>query len=414
MVTFNRIALAVAFGLSLPALASNYTLGIPHSSDVVISPETQAAANDLINSANQQARDVIASGELDWIDQLSAKHTPSSDPLNGESGDAASIPDLPDQADQPPHPLGDGFKTFIFVSWSMGEGAIRDILQRYDGRDSTAIVFRGVPDGQPFAQAVMDIQALSLDTQSSLSVLMDPVAFKTHGIASAPSVAIETPEGKTLIKATGISSPDRLQEYLDDDRAGDLGRLGPSLEIVERDLIEIAEERVAELDFDQMKQQAIDNFWNQQTGHPLPTAIEDRLRHIDPSIVIHEPILDQEGNVVTPAGRINPLDIMPFDQTLVIIDPASSWQVAMAADVVRNTASERQVTVIATQIDPTEGWDMFSRTEQAIDAALYLLPPALAKRFNIEKTPSIVTADDRSFIVQELSKSSAEEGHHVR
>lgn len=410
--TLSGLALAVGICLSTGVFSSDEELGIPHSDSNIISSEAQAAVRELVSSAKQRSQAMIDSGELDWLEAISAQHSLSANPLTVEADNTAAMD--PEQEPRPEHPLGTGFKTLIFVSWSMGEPAIRDILSRYDGDPSTAIVFRGVPEGQPFAQAVMAIQALSLDTESALSVLIDPIAYKTHGITTVPSIAIETPEGATLIKATGISSPDRLRYYLDDDQVGDLGQLGPTHEIAERDMIELAQERIAELDFDQMKERAQKNFWHQQTGHFLPTSIEDRVRHIDPSIIVHEDILDSMGNVVTAAGKINPLDIMPFDQKLVIIDPSSSWQVALAADVVRNTGDELVVTIMATQIDPEDGWGMFSRTEESIDAALYLLPPALASRFSIEKTPSIVTADDQTFIVREFSKAAVEEGLHVR
>lgn len=399
--------LAAGALFSIHCSAQQPDLGIARPGTDFIPPETQAAIQELISSGRSGAQSLIDNGDMDWLEQARTQSELAENPLTGERP-------APTAQQPPPHPLGDGVKNLIFVSWSMGESALRDILTRYHGHPATAVVFRGVPEGQPFAGAVMAVQRLSMDTQSDVTVLIDPIAYRTHGITAAPSVAIESPEGETVIKATGISSTQRLQEYLDEGREGDIGQLGPTVEIKERDLVEVAQQRIAELDFEKMKENATQNFWRRQSGHLLPVAAEDRVRRVDPSVTIHEPILDSKGNVVTPPGVINPLDIMPFDQKLIVIDPSLAWQVALAADVVANTAPEITVTVIATHIDPDEGWNMFTRTEEAIDAALYLLQPSLAHRFGIERVPSIVTAADRAFVVHEFSKTSVEEGRHVQ
>ena len=64
---------------------------------------------------------------------------------------------------------------------------------------------------------------------------------------------------------------------------------------------------------------------------------------------------------------------------------------------------------MATRIDPDKGWKLFESTQEQIDAALYLLPPDMASRFQIAKVPSIVTADSQNFIVTELSQPTVED-----
>lgn len=367
-----------------------------------ISPELQSEVRAISERATQSAKHLVESGEMDWLDEMSTRVELAVNPLQASE---ASEP----KADPTKHPLGDGFKTFIFVSWSLGDSGIKSILSRYDGVEGTAIVFRGIPEGQSLAQGVMAVQALSMETKSALPVLLDPIAFKTHGITSVPAVAIENPDGSTLIKAAGTFSAERLREALEEGTDGDLGLLGPTLDIHEPDLIEVAQQKMAELDLEAMKQKAIDRFWHRQAGHPLPTVMEDAERRVDPTVIIHQDILDAAGNIVTPAGEINPLDFMPFDQKLVIIDPEQPWQVALAAEEVRNTRQSITVTVMATRIDPDKGWKLFESTQEQIDAALYLLPPDMASRFQIAKVPSIVTADSQNFIVTELSQPTVED-----
>lgn len=373
-----------------------------------VRPEDKALVTDMINQANSQAQELMNSGELDWINNIADTIDLTGNPL--EPSELAVVEDEQPRAT---HPLGEGTKRLIFVSWSMGEPAIRQILELYDGADNTAVIFRGVPTDRPFAQAVMQIQALSLNTESSLTVLIDPTAFQKHSVDAVPSVVIETEDGSTLVKASGTFSLTRLDVALEEGRKGDLGQLGPSQEIHEPDLIEVAQQRAAELDFDDMKQRAIDRFWQNHPGKALPVAEQDAERLVDPTIIVQADIYDAAGNVVTPAGRLNPLDIVPFDQKLVIIDPSLEWQVQLAAAEVANTSRHTRVTVMASEIRPSQGWELFNDTQEAISTALYLLPPTIADRFQIQRTPSIVTANSSHFIVHEVSKATAGDMHHA-
>lgn len=371
-----------------------------------ISPELQSEVRAISQHATRAAQQLVEGGEMDWLDEVSSRVDLAINPLQ----DADSTqPEASPKPDPTKHPLGDGFKTFIFVSWSLGEAGIKNILDRYDGVEGTAIVFRGIPEGQSLAQGVMAVQALSMETESALPVLLDPIAFKNHGITSVPAVAIENPDGSTLIKAAGTFSTERLHDAREEGTEGDLGQLGPVSDIHEPDLIDVAQQRMADLDLEAMKQKAIDRFWHRHTGHPLPTVLEDAERRVDPTVIIHQDIVDTQGNVVTPAGEINPLDFMPFDQKLIIIDPAQPWQVELAAEEVRTTRKSITVTVMATRIEPEQGWELFEKTQERIDAALYLLPPDMASRFQIAKAPSIVTADSQAFIVTELSQPTVED-----
>lgn len=410
MVTFRVTAIMaglIGMGVGITHAQEGHVLP-PQFKAENISSEMRQDILSLTREGHQSAQQTIETGEMDWLEEISSQVDIGTNPLDKTAVAAAAAPSgAPEEVMK--HPLGDGFKTFVFVSWSMGETTIRDILDLYDGEDSTAIVFRGVPEGQTLAQGVMAVQALSKATQSALPVLLDPIAFQKHGITSVPSIAIETPDGSTQIKAAGTFSTRRLGDALDEGQTGDLGQLGPTMAIIEPDLIEVAKQKMEDLDFDAMKEKAIDSFWHKQSGQQLPTALEDSQRRVDPTVIIHQDILDSKGDVVTPAGEINPLDLMPFDQKLIIIDPDQPWQVALAADEVKRTHQSITVTVMATRIDPERGWDLFESTQDTIDAALYLLPSDMASRFQIQKVPSIVTADSRHFVVTEISQPTAEE-----
>ncbi|GAB3472750.1 TrbC family F-type conjugative pilus assembly protein [Azotobacter salinestris] len=368
-------------------------------------------ARDISRQGRAGAQALTDQGELEWVQSLSRNTVVQAAQAQRE---ALDLPVRDTAPAERPHPLGEGFRTLIFVSWSLGEAALEDILRRYDGQPGVGVVFRGIPAGVRMVDAMTRMHRLTQATESQVSVLLDPLAFRRHGIQLVPAVVVERPDEALAAKVVGIDAVTYVEEALQQGRSGDLGTLGTPRDILEPDLMEVAKARIEGLDFAVMKQRALDRFWHVHTGHALPTATENATRQVDPSVVIPQDILDAEGKVVTRAGRINPLHLRPFDQKLVVIDPTQPWQVALAQRERAEHGRGLTVTVMATQIPPDAGWPLFERTQQAIDAPLYLLPGDLARRFQIQKAPSVVTAEGEVFVVREFARESVqakEESH---
>jgi conjugal transfer pilus assembly protein TraW len=366
-------------------------------------------ARDLSRQGQAGAEALTERGELEWVQALSRNTVVQAAQARREALDLPVHEAAPAER---PHPLGKGFRTLIFVSWSLGEAAIKGILTRYDGQPGVGVVFRGIPDGVRMVEAVTRMHRLTQATESQVPVLLDPLAFRRHGIQLVPAVVIERPDESLAAKVVGIDAVKYVEEALREGRSGDLGTLGSPRDILEPDLMEVAKARIEGLDFAVMKQRALDRFWHVHTGHALPTATENAVRRVDPSVVIPQDILDAQGKVVTRAGRINPLHLRPFDQKLVVIDPTQPWQVDLAQRERAEHGRGLTVTVMATQIPPDAGWALFERTQQAIDAPLYLLPGDLARRFQIQKAPSVVTAEGEVFVVREFARAEEEGNAH--
>ncbi|TBW36205.1 conjugal transfer protein [Azotobacter chroococcum] len=362
-------------------------------------------ASDISRQGRAGARALTERGELEWVQGLSRNTVVQAAQARREALDLPARDTAPAER---PHPLDEGFRTLVFVSWSLGEAAIEDILRRYDGQPGVGVVFRGIPDGLRMVDAMTRMHRLTQATESQVPVLLDPLAFRRHGIQLVPAVVIERSDESLAAKVVGIDSVTYVEEAMREGRAGDLGTLGTPRDILEPDLMEVAKARIEGLDFAVMKQRALDRFWHAHTGHALPTATVNATRRVDPSVVIPQDILDAQGKVVAQAGRINPLHLRPFDQKLVVIDPTQPWQVALAQRERADHGRGLTVTVMATQIPPDAGWPLFERTQQAIDAPLYLLPGDLARRFQIQKTPSVVTAEGEVFVVREFARESVQ------
>lgn len=345
----------------------------------------------LQRSSQHQVDFVLNSGDMEWakdLEKQSQKLVASSAASTGK---------------EPVHPLGEGLRKLIFVSWSMGENEIKSLLRQYDGQPNVGLLFRGIPDDMKMVDALAKIQKLSLDTKSSASVLLDPVSFQKYAVSVVPVVVIEDGDEPKAI-AKGTSSIEAVDVSLKDGKGGDLGFLGPSLPIAERDFIEVMKERAAKLDPEDLKRQAMARFWKGQMMFDLPHAEEDRTRRLDPTITVQEDMIAPDGQVIHRAGDlINPLSIRPFTQRILIIDPSVPEQVSLARDQIQTYGKTQAVTLILTSVDVDDGWGDFERIQGAVGAPAYLLKADVKERFAIEQTPSIVTADNQSFFIKEIS-----------
>ena len=163
------------------------------------------------------------------------------------------------------------------------------------------------------------------------------------------------------------------------------------------------------------KKKAIERFWLKQNFNELPKAIKARTREVDPSVVVTKDIAAADGSVFARAGEvINPLcdlrmecqpGTRPFTQAVVVFDPQDKKQIALLAKAlpkIRQEPGVQRITFIATALDKDKGWDSYKSVSDQIDSPVYLLTPDLISRFELEHTPTVITAKNRMFIVREL------------
>lgn len=290
----------------------------------------------------------------------------------------------------------------ILVSWSLGEAEIKQLLQSYDGDESVELVFRGVPEDMPFALALAKLQRLSLETKTKTSVLINPVVFEEAGVDQVPAIR-KLVEQKAVYLAKGTTSTASADEAFARRKEPVLS-LGPLVEIAERDLIEVMKERLAKVDMEKMKARALNTFWDKQTFAELPRASRHRVRALDPTVLVPADMTAADGTVIHKAGdRINPLDMRPFTQRLVIIDPLDPQQVALAKKQVADYGAKQNVLVILSRVAREQGWDGFAALQNEIDHAAYVLRDDVRSRFAIDFVPSVVTADRHSFYIEEFA-----------
>ncbi|WP_282317857.1 TrbC family F-type conjugative pilus assembly protein [Pseudomonas sp. ITA] len=290
----------------------------------------------------------------------------------------------------------------IFVSWSLGEQEIKELLVRYNGNKTVELIFRGIPEGMPFPQALAKLQKLALETKSDTPVLINPVVFADAAVTTVPQirkVVVGTPQ-YIIAGTTSIEAADK--EYSTRNKLA-LGSVGPTLDIDERDLIEVLKERLAKVDFAELKEKATKRFWDKQTFVDVPTATTHRVRKLDPTVTVPEDMTAADGSLIHKAGdRINPLSIRPFTQRLVIIDPVDPKQIDLAKAEIEKHGDDQNVVVILSRVDRSSGWDGFTNVQDQVGRAVYLLKDDVRTRFSIDVVPSVVTADSSNFYIEEF------------
>ena len=303
-------------------------------------------------------------------------------------------------------------KVLVFVSKSLGDKALKSIAETLAYTPRSVLVFRGFVDETKITEEMLDLQRFAAQFDPVASIAMAPNLFRQYNITSVPTiVSLDETGERELARVSGLSNPEWLEnkvaaltEYRD------FGVKGPVEGIIERDLIELMQERVAKIDWAEKKENAIKRYWTNQTFIGLPKATKPRTRQIDPSIVITQTMKTNEGKIIHPIGtRINPLKMQSFNQALVIFNPLDKSQLPLVDEelALLKTKYDR-ITLIATEFDSGKGWDSYTEITNRFDAPVFKLTKDVLTRFDLQKTPSIVTAEHFKFVVKELAEKNDE------
>lgn len=309
--------------------------------------------------------------------------------------------------------------TYIFVSYSLGDDALKAMMKRNVGNADVVFVMRGIPEAMGLGEGIGRMQALASQVEPMPNIIIDPTLFTLFGIKAVPSVVRATTQEQSVLnkdakptliaKVEGLNNDAWLLDRVSMGHTGDLGQQGPIKAIDEPDMIEMMKKRILAIDWEEKKTQAEKRFWQGQTFDVLPQATEKRTRTLDPSVFVTHDIKDMNGNVIQAAGTtINPLKLRPFNTALIIFNPLRAEEVALVQDKLKTLGKlEKRVQLLVTQMDRQKGWDAYTEITELFDEPIFLLTPEVKARFEIEVTPSLVTADNKAhvFVIEELANS---------
>lgn len=305
--------------------------------------------------------------------------------------------------------------TLVFASLSLGKQGLKDVLAMSSGLEDSVVVFQGILENETLTQGLTRLQKMAGEHSPAPNVIINPDLFRSYKVDVVPTIIITREDdipmsgdpAKPKARVAGISDPNWLIKQVAEGETGDLGVRGPVESISEVDLIELAQSRAAEIDWEHQKEKAQANYWRNQVFNELPKAPESRIKYFDPSIVITRNIITAGGTVVAREGDIiNPLDIRDFTQAVVVFDPLDKKQVELVMQElprIRESPGVGHVTMIVTRLDKEEGWGSYEEISDLLDEPIYLLTTDVRDRFELEYVPSVITAKDKKFKVEELA-----------
>lgn len=341
------------------------------------------------------------------------------------------------------------YDTLMFVSYSMPESELFEVLSYASEDKNTLVLMRGIPDGQTIEEGIIAIQQIAASFENVPNIALDPTAFDKYDINVVPSiVALDKAQAKKraqtpikdvlhdadaakdllqrasqpndpeqdisndkgaqyLAKVSGISNPLWLKLQIKNGASGDLGTKGPVLAIAEPDLIEVMKKRIGQIDWDEKRETAIKNYWPSRAFIEIEQTTNERVRRIDASVVATADIKTSKGEFVARTGdRVNPLKTRAFTQAIVVFDATSKEQVQTVINSLEQIKAKdgvQQLVFITTRMNRQKGWDGYKEITELLDAPVFVLTSDVKERFVIERVPSVITADDTHFIVHELA-----------
>jgi len=185
--------------------------------------------------------------------------------------------------------------------------------------------------------------------------------------------------------------------------AEDLGVIGKTYDIAERDLIEAMKDKLRQMEKTGELAKKQDEYKNRVMSgieHPRPIpgiqATETANTHYyDPSIVTDKDIADATGKILYPRGtRVNPLDYIGWNKYLLFVDGRDQKQLDLTKRI--TAASDRPVKLVLVAGEPLNLMRKW-KTQVYYDQG-----GILTRRFAITRVPAMVRQEGRRLRIDEL------------
>lgn len=183
-----------------------------------------------------------------------------------------------------------------------------------------------------------------------------------------------------------------------------IGTVGQVYPIAERDALTEIEERAKEVNWRSILDKEKPEDFRPSNLVQLPRAQHDRSFLVDMTYTLEFDVPDGRGGILYPRGyRFNPLDYIPFNQTLVVLDGDDPEQL----DWLKRSSLLSEP---GSQILLTQG--AFSRVGEQLGRAVFYADRRILERFNLAAVPSVISRKGRLMEVKEIeipsSRSSAQ------
>ena len=185
--------------------------------------------------------------------------------------------------------------------------------------------------------------------------------------------------------------------------ASDLGVVGPTYEIAERDLIEVIKDKFRRMEKsgelakvqEDYKKQVLDAVEKPKPVQGLGRTETARTYYVDPTWTLDRNVVDEKGSLLFPSGtKINPLDYAPLTQMLLFFDQRERAQVAFA---------KRFIEQSSTRVKPIlVGGEPLKLMRQWKREVFYDQGGVLSRKFLLKQSPAIVSQDGKRLRIDEI------------
>jgi conjugal transfer pilus assembly protein TraW len=185
--------------------------------------------------------------------------------------------------------------------------------------------------------------------------------------------------------------------------AEDLGTIGPTYEITERDLIEVIKNKLSRMErtgelaklHDDYKRRVIAGIEQPRSVPGIKPTETARTFYIDPTFTLDRNIQDEHGRIIYPAGtKVNPFDYDRMTKVLLFFDGSSKEQVEFAKRFMAE--SKLVVKPILVAGEPLKLMREWKRE------VFYDQGGALTRRFSITQAPAVVRQEGKRIRVDEI------------
>ena len=175
----------------------------------------------------------------------------------------------------------------------------------------------------------------------------------------------------------------------------DLGVHGKLYEIKEESMLSYVRRKAGEIDLQTLRESMVKKIEESYAEHSLvsldvPSATEERVRYIDPSVVVRNPLYDHTGKMISLGGTVNPLDHVSLSRSILIL---REDQIKRALEKIRGSG-ENPILLL------TDG--DIQRASSLAGQPVYKANLFILRRLKIEKAPSLVEREGRKLMIKEI------------
>lgn len=186
-------------------------------------------------------------------------------------------------------------------------------------------------------------------------------------------------------------------------RAEDLGVIGPTYDIIERDLIEVMKDKYRRMEksgelarlHEDYKNRVIEGIEKPRPVPGIKATDVARTFYVDPTYTLDRNIADENGRILFPAGtKVNPFDYDRMTKTLLFFDGRDKKQVNFALRVMKESNEEVKPILVA-----GEPLNLMRKWKRPV---YYDQGGALSRRFSIRQSPAVVRQEGKRLRVDEI------------